>query len=106
MTYNIVYICITSPFQLQTTPNCKDFILEQNEPASSLLVPSSTTQILSESAADNAENVSAAAFTLPSLSPTSLPLSDAAIQCGNQSENQQLLNGKLKVIICSCLWLT
>ena len=99
-------MCITSPFQLQTTYkkvpiSSKDFIVEQGEPAMppSKLVPSSTTHIPSpESTADNvnAENVSAS--SLASLSPTPLPLSDIAIQCGDQPENQQLQNGMLKII--------
>jgi hypothetical protein len=89
--------CTLLFFQLQSTHKipaitCKHFKVEQKEPAFSLLVPYSAAPILSpESAADNAENVSAS--TLPSLSPTPLPLSDAAIHCDHQPENQQLQNG-------------
>ena len=41
---------------------------------------------------DDAENVPVS--TLPSFSSTSLPLSDVAIQYGDQPESQQLKNGK------------
>ena len=43
---------------------------------------------LSQLQTDDAENVSVS--TLSSFSSTSLPLSDAAIQCGDQPESQQL----------------
>ena len=96
MTYNsITYI--TSPFKLQTTRkkaaiSSKDFVSEQEEPVSSKLVPSSATHIPSPESSDNAS-----ASSLASLSPTPLPLSHAAIRCGDQPENKQLQNGKLNV---------
>ena len=90
---DVYYILLI--FQLQSA-----FTVEQEESTSSTSTSSSSSTIHIPSpesdASDDAENVSVS--SLASLSPTPLPLSHAAIQYSDQSENQQLQNGKLKII--------